>query len=217
VVVALADWISSARRLAPPERAAALLAADQMAGSQAMVYVRAQRQDSSRLALARLGAVFARDQLGGGYNYTHNWLDEALQLDRAGPVGTLATLALLRIGFNETGMCGGGSESFRQVITTGEQLLAGALDTATAAEVHRLVGDAYADIVALASGTGMEYADSATYASEAPAARRSAVAHYRQALALDRVSAEAHAAWLEAWRLLAGLPPTTTRFFCVYD
>jgi hypothetical protein len=28
---------------------------------------------------------------------------------------------------------------------------------------------------------------------------------------------EARWAWLEAWRLIAGLPPTTTHFFCVYD
>jgi hypothetical protein len=216
-VITLADWISSARRLAPPQRAAALLAADQVAGSQAMIYVRAQRQDSGRLALARLGAVFARNELGGGYNYTHNWLDEALQLDRTGPVGTLATVALLRIGFNETGMCGGGSEAFRQVIATGEQLLAGHLDTVTTAEVHRLVGDAYADIVALATGDGAGYADSPAYLAEAPAARSSAIGHYRKALALERTSPEARTAWLEAWRLLAGLPPTTTHYFCVYD
>lgn len=216
-VVALADWLSSARRLAPRERAAALLAADQVAGSHAMAYVRAQRQDSGRLALERLGAVYAYDQLGASYNYTHNWLDEALRLDRDGPVETLATVALLRVGFNETGMCGGGSEAFRQVIATGERLLGGRLDTATAAEVHRLVGDAYADIVALATGDGAGYADSTVYLAEAPAARRSAIDHYRKALALDHVSPEAREPWLEAWRLLAGLPPTTTHFFCVYD
>jgi hypothetical protein len=214
-VVVLADWFSSARRLAPPQRAAALLAADQVVGSRAMTDVRAQRRDGGRLALARLGGVFVRDKLGDGYNYTHNWLDEALRLDQDGPVGTRATLALLRMGFNETGMCGGGSQAFHQGIETGERLLAGHLDTATAAEVHRLVGDAYADIVTLA--TGGAGPDSAAYADAGPAARKSAISHYRQALALERVSPEARTAWLEAWRLLAGLPPTTTHFFCVYD
>jgi len=63
----------------------------------------------------------------------------------------------------------------------------------------------------------LDYADSAAYTAGAPAARRSAIAHYRQALALDRSSPEAREAWLEGWRLLAGLPPTTTHFFCVYD
>jgi hypothetical protein len=217
VLVALKDWITSARELPPARRAGALLAADQITGSGAMLYVRSQAEDSTRLALERVGATFTRDELSGGYNYTHNWLDEALRLDPSGPVGKLATLALLRNGFNETGMCGGGSEAFRRVIATGEQLLADALDTATAAEVHRLVGDAYADIVALAAGGGSGYADSAAYLGEAPAARSSAIVHYRQALALDHVSQEARAAWLEAWRLIAGLPPTRTHFFCVYD
>lgn len=217
VVVVIQDWIASARPLAAPQRAAALLAADQFLGSAPMLFVRAQRQDTSRVAYERLGAVFARDELGGGYNYTHNWLDEAMRVDPQGPISRLGELALLRIGFNETGMCGGGSEAFRRVITAGERLLGGPLDTATAAEVHRLVGDAYADIVALAAGAGSEYADAAAYVGEAPTARNRAISHYRQALALDHVSQEASSAWLEAWRLIAGLPPTTTHFFCVYD
>jgi hypothetical protein len=216
-VEVIRTWTTAGRALAPPRRAAALLAADQVLGSQPMTYVRAQRQDTARIAYEKLGAEFARDELGGGYNYTHNWLDEALRLDPHGPVGRLATLALLRSGFNEAGMCGGGSEAFRKVITTGEQLLAGDLDSSTGAEVHRLVGDAYADIVALAAGAGSEYADSAAFLADAPAARDSALAHYRKALALERVSPEARWSWLEAWRLLAGLPPSTTHFFCVYD
>lgn len=216
-VVVIRDWTMGARSLAASRRAAALLAADQVLGSGPMVYVRAQRQDTSRVEYEQLGAVFVRDELGGGYNYTHNWLDQGLTLDAKGPVGRLATLALLRSGFNETGMCGGGSEAFRRVITTGERLLTGDLDTATAAEVHRLVGDAYADIVALAAGDGAGYADSTDYLAEAPAARVKAITHYRTALALDRLSPEARSAWLEAWRLIAGLPPTTTHFFCVYD
>ncbi len=217
-VAALRDWIASARTLDAPHRAAALLAADQVLGSRALIYVRAQREDSAtRMALQRVGAAFIYDELGGGYNYAHTWLDEALRLDPHGRAGTLATLALLRSGFNETGMCGGGADAFRKVIETGEQFLAGAVDSAAGAEVHLLVGDAYADIVALASGAGLEYADSAAYAAEAPEARRKAITHYRQGLALDPTSLEAGAAWLEAWRLLAGLPPTTTHFFCVYD
>ncbi|HEV2750880.1 MAG TPA: hypothetical protein VGV12_10205 [Gemmatimonadales bacterium] len=53
--------------------------------------------------------------------------------------------------------------------------------------------------------------------SSATAARSSAITHYRKALALEQTSPEARWAWLEAWRLIAGLPPTTTHFFCVYD
>ncbi|MGH7699741.1 MAG: hypothetical protein ACREMJ_04365 [Gemmatimonadales bacterium] len=51
----------------------------------------------------------------------------------------------------------------------------------------------------------------------APEARRKAIAYYRQAFALDRTSGRARRAWTEAWRLVAGLPPGRTHFFCVYD
>jgi len=117
------------------------------------------------------------------------------------------------------GMCGGGEDPMHRVIAAGEGLLAQVppLDPRTAAEVHRLVGDAYADIVALAAGAGMEYTDTVTYVAEAPAARRNGIAHYRQSFVGDRDSPEARDAWLEAWRLIAGLPPSTTHFFCVYD
>ncbi len=214
----LGDWIAVAQGLDASHRAAALLAADQALGSGAMAYVLAQDEDSARRrALQGLGAKFVRDELGGGYNYAHTWLDEARRLDPAGRVGQLATVALLRIGFNETGTCGGGEEPFRRVSAAGERLLGSLTDSALAAEVHVLVGDAYADVVALASGAGEEYADPSAYAASAPEARRKAIQHYREGIARAPGRPEARVAWLEAWRLLAGLPPTTTHFFCVYD
>jgi hypothetical protein len=216
-VTVLRDWVDGSRTLEPTRRAAALLAADEAVGSAGMTYVRAQRQDSGRAELQRLGATFDHDELGGSENYTHNWLAEALRLDPDGPVGRLATLAEMRRGFNDNGMCGGGNDPFRRVIKAGERLLAGTPDGPTAAELHRLVADGYADIVALAAGAGGEYADSSGYVAEATAARASAIAHYRASLVLDHATPEAGQAWLEAWRLLARLAPTTTHFFCVYD
>ncbi|HEX4575232.1 MAG TPA: hypothetical protein VH158_08875, partial [Gemmatimonadales bacterium] len=117
----LGDWMATTRGLDAPHRAAALLAADQVLGSAGVEYVLAQGTDSApRLALEALGAGFARDELGGGYNYAHTWLDVARRLAPSGRVGSLATLALLRMGFNETGTCGGGAEAFRQVSAEGE-------------------------------------------------------------------------------------------------
>lgn len=60
---------------------------------------------------------------------------------------------------------------------------------------------------------------SRAYGAPRPAtnSRRRAIAHYRAGLALDRSSPAARAAWLAAWRLTAGVPPSTTHFFCVYD
>lgn len=214
----LGDWITASRGLDATHRAAALLAADQVLGSRPLVFVLAQDSGgAARRALGPLGARFVHDELGGGENYAHTWLDEARRLDSLGRAGQLATLALLRLGFNETGMCGGGQEPSQRVSAVGEQLLRSALDSATTAEVHLLVGDAYADVVALAAGAGRNYADPAAYTTAAPEARRRAIQHYRQGIAFDPLSPDARGAWLEAWRLLAGLPPTTTHFFCVYD
>jgi hypothetical protein len=214
----LTDWITASQGLDAPHRAAALLAADQIIGSGAVGYVLAQDSAAPiREALTGLGARFAEDRLGGGETYTHTWLDEAQRLDSAGPVGRLATLVLLRLGFNRSGMCGGTENASRRVSAMAEQQLGSAADPVEVAELHVLAGNGYADIVALASGVGQEYADSSAYAPAAPEARRRAIQHYRQGLRLDARSSDSRAAWLTAWRLLAGLPPTGTHFFCVYD
>jgi hypothetical protein len=216
VVPVLTDWITASRGLDPPHRAAALLAADQVLASRAVVYVLDQDSaERARRALTELGAQFVHDELGRSENYAHTWLDEARRLDSAGRAGQLATLALLRLGFNETDMCGGGEKPSQRVSAAGEQLLRSLTDAAVAAEVHVLAGNGYADVVALAAGAND--ADSSTYTAAAPDARRRAIQHYRQAIALDPRAPDAAAAWVEAWRLLAGLPPTTTYFVCVYD
>jgi hypothetical protein len=84
------------------------------------------------------------------------------------------------------------------------------LSAAWSSRTTILVGDGYADVVALAAGAGANYTDSSAYTAAAPEARRLAIRHYRQAIALHPRSPDAHDAWLEVWRLLAGLPPTTT-------
>jgi hypothetical protein len=46
------------------------------------------------------------------------------------------------------------------------------------------------------------------------ALRRNAITHFRAFLAQNPNAPEASAAWREAWRLLAGLPPSPTHFAC---
>jgi hypothetical protein len=122
-------------------------------------------------------------------------------------------------GFDETGMCSAGEEEFSQVIQQGESLLAGAraLPSATLSSLHFMVGDAYATIVWLAKTTDSGYHDPKKYQPMAESARAKALEHYRAAFRLERGTARAQKAWKEAWRLAAGLPPTSGRYFCVYD
>jgi hypothetical protein len=44
--------------------------------------------------------------------------------------------------------------------------------------------------------------------------RRDAIDHFRAFLEENRESPEANSAWREAWRLLAGLPPSPIHFAC---
>jgi hypothetical protein len=209
-IAALGRWLAMAANLKSDQHAAALFVAD------GVVPERLDEDDSvTSHAYADLGVKFVRSELAGSNNYTHGLLEGALRLDPNGPIGEMATIELLDRGFDLTGMCGGGG--FDQVIKVGEPFVGRLTTPGAKARVLFLLGDAYADIVALAAGAGQDYVDSSDFSARAPSARRKAIAYYRQGLALDRVSAKAGAAWLEGWRLLAGLPPSRTRFFCVYD
>ena len=82
-------------------------------------------------------------------------------------------------------------------------------DAATAAQIHFIIGDANATIFALAGGTEPDYGDPSEYQPEAPAARHNGLEHYRAGLAIDGTSDNAKLAWLQAWKISAGLLPVT--------
>jgi len=208
-IAAIARWLATAGNLESTRRAAALFVAD------GVVPERLDENDSvTSRAYGNIGVKFVRSELAGSNNYAHGLLEESLRLDQNGPIGQLATMEQLNRGFDLTGMCGGG---FEDVIKTGEPFLSRLTTAGAKARVLFLLGDAYSDIVALAAGEGQDMADTADFVARAPNARRKAIAYYRQGLALNRESVQARAAWLEAWRLLAGMPPSRTHFYCVYD
>jgi hypothetical protein len=215
---ALRDWLEASKTLDPMHRAAALLAADQLLGVGAVRYVLAQDTLAPIVdSLKTIGAGFAEDHLGGGQAYTHTWLDQAQRLDSTGPAGRLATLALLHLGLDRSGMCGGTELASQRISALAEDLLRSTRDSSEALELHLLAGNGYGDIVALAAGAGDEYADTSAYVAAAPAARTHAIDHYRRALALSSGAALRQSLWLETWRMLAGLPPSRVYYFCVYD
>jgi len=208
-IAAIGKWLAPAADLDSAQRAAALFVVDGVVPEQL------DGNDSvTREAYGKLGLEFVHSPLAGSYNYAHTLIEEALRLDPNGPTGDLATIELLNRGFDLTGTCRGG---FEEVIRAGEPFLGRVAAPGAKAHVLFLLADAYADIVALAAGIAADYVDPADFMARAADARRQAIAYYRQGLALDRTSAKARAAWPEAWRLLAGLPPRRTHFFCVYD
>lgn len=208
------DWVTAAQARGARERAAALLVAD-LALDLPGLRVIVASDSTARKVLGALGAEFAYAELGEIWLYTHSWRRMAQRLVPSGPIADLALLSQVEIGFDDAGMCSAGEEEFRRVIAEGEPFLLRLQERSDRAELHYLLGLAYADIVGLADGIS-EYG-SPDYAAEVPAARARGIQHLRQALSLDPRGRNARHAWVTAWRLQAGLPPLSLRFFCVYD
>lgn len=101
VLPALRAWVNAVKSLAPARRAAGLYVADRLLNAASdMGWPELIGKDKTELrdALVRLGAVFGYDTLGGCYNYSSNWLNEARELDPEGTVGQMAVLVALARG-----------------------------------------------------------------------------------------------------------------------
>lgn len=219
VVQTLGDWLAKTDSLSPLQKAAALLAADQVLNEVQHSFRVSDYQEgaATREALSKRGAEFNESILAGGIQYTQSWLSAAQRMDPDGPVGDLAFRILMEKGFDTSGTCRGGSRQYEKVIEEGEKYLKKPFDSAAGQAVELMVAEAYRDIVGLAEGLGREYADPQDYKDAAPEARRKAIEHYRAALSQAPDTVENRADWSDAWRLIAGLPPAHIRFYCIYD
>lgn len=215
----LARWVDAAAALPPARRAAALYAADRVLERALCAYGACDdRADSGALdPLRARGARFAWAELGVGWLYERSWLMQARLLDRDSPLGNRIFLHQLGHAFDFSGTCEGGMDGWERVVANAERYLERLPESAIAAEVHFLAGEAWTDVVALAAGAAGDYADTSRYAPRAREARTRALAHYRAAIAARPASPLAQAAWRRAWWLLSALPPASVRFFCVYD
>ncbi len=218
IVRTIAKWVSASAKLPPRQRAAALFAADQLFSESGGAFWEKEDDPLARMLIEQ-GAEFKPYAIGDGFAYQHTWLKQARTIDPDGPVGESAFYTLMTMGFETSGMCiEQGGEGFRAVISEGSRYLQQHPRTAMAADIHLMMADAYADIVALADGGGYDSSDSKKYVAEAPSARLRAIDEYRAAIRdtrLDTVSA--NRAWTSAWSLLAGIARRGTRFYCVYD
>jgi hypothetical protein len=223
VVPMLGMWINAAKSLPPSRRAASLYVAHRLLSAAEDVSMISggwnelwgKDKTELRAILGKLGAKYEYAELGGIYEYSNNWLEEARELDPNGPVGEMDVLDALargrapQIGKDQQ------ADIFHTVIADGEWLLARNPDAATAAQIHFIIGDAYADMVALADGGEPDYGESFSK-EEGNAARVKALEHYRAGLVVDGVSENAKDAWLQAWNISAGLMPTT-RYIYIDD
>jgi hypothetical protein len=210
----LQEWIDAIGPLPSARRAAGLLAADRLLAVSDWRLAKPPEKSEQRSQLQLLGAVFQANNFANDYFYTRSWEKQARELDANGPVGQMATL-----GFMARGSCeenGSDSNLFRKIILEGEGLLAKTLDAGTAAQVHFMVGEGYSDIVAIAGGLEGD-GDFSARPGEGPIERGKALFHYRAGLAVDQTSDGARSAWMQAWRLSAGLLPALQRYACGSD
>src|SRR5205823_2928691 len=219
VVDALKQWLSTSRRRGRRQYAAALLAADislDLSLDLSTQFLNTE-DEAIRKRLKAIGANFVYAQLDG-YVYTHDWLKNALRLDRGGLIGDLSLISMMEKGFDISGMCvDTGYEGSGRVIFEGERFLSRSRNRKLRARVHLLVAEAYSDVVALSDGQGEDYVAAAKYKRAAPWARLMAIAHYRSVLRMSHSPRNSKRIWKQLWRLLAGAPPTGTNFLCVYD
>ena len=219
LVEAIVQSLDRSSELPAARGAASYLAAD-------LILVEAMRPagldeeglDAQRAALEKYGAAFEHSHLGGMFVYTRSWAKQALRDAPRSRAGEIAFLTLMEEGFETSAGCSDqDGKGFRAVIARGEQHIAENPGSTINAEVHTLVAQAYSDIVRLANGGAYQSEERAEYVGEAEAARALAIRHYQAALAKGLAGPVARDAWTHAWRLMAGLIPTRTWFYCVYD
>ena len=216
ILDAINGWLASAPTPSV-RRAAALFVADRLLAESGIGWGK-DENPPIRQQLEALGAQFNWIELGGTWLYAHSWLRESLETDPDGRIGDLAFITLMERGFETSGMCRDqGGDGFHAVIGEGSDFLSRKPDSPLTSYVHLLMAQAWGDIVRLSNGGGYDQSV-ASDKSEETYARGQAIDEYRLAFAspIQRPAKEREA-WRNAWRMMAGLSPTRTYFYCVYD
>ncbi len=194
-------WLRASRSLPPQRRAAALLLADSYV---ACVPISSQR-------LIQLGAKFGAGCPQDGPTYSHNFRDQAEKLDPQGPAGELAGLASLADPCSLKG-----ARSWPDLlIEKGERMLSEFPQDQWTPWIHYAIARAHDVRLSFAypGGDPLEEAPHLTRAAM-PRERHAAIEHFERFIEQKPDASESVFAWQEAWRLLAGLPPSQIHFGC---
>jgi hypothetical protein len=209
-VIRLRKWLEVAKLRSPQQRAAALLLADLYVENAQLGYATKPYVEPVEF-YKRLGADYDK-----GGNYVHNFLDQAEKMDNGGEVSELAALWALS---DECSYID--KRPWPDVaIEKAESFLARFPSDRWTPYVHYALARAHsAKLVWSYPGGNAESADHDYVAYPLPSAAQdhegdAAVDHFRAFLDAKPEGPEVAFAWLEVWRLTAGLPPSPIGWGC---
>ena len=217
--VVLRSLLNLDPRLTRDQQVGRLLVADWLLAiaSESAVYWGYDGREKTRALLTSLGVGLHEDHLDG-WLYDRAWLAQALAMGGKGPAADRAFLDAMRYGFEFAGACGAGHQ-VDDVIRRGNAYLAGHPGSPIRGEVHLMIAEAYSDVVSLSSGA--EYGgggeDTTRYAPQRASARVHAIGHSREGFRLAGSLPRSRDDCDNVWRLIAGISPLRTTFYCVYD
>lgn len=165
--------------------------------------------------LTGLGPKFEESHMDGWW-HNHFWLTEALAVGGNGPAANVAFLNGMDRAFEVLSDCGRGHQ-VDDVIERGSTFLASHPNSPIRGDVELMLAEGYRDAVLLGLGGGYDGEVDPHFAPLRDAYRHEAVAHFRNAFRLIGASPRARFDRPEAWRLIAGLGPMSTHFYCVDD
>lgn len=194
----LIRWVEAAQGLPRTRKAAALALADLIVSTAPF----AMPDDFMTTPLGK-----RLTQLGAG---PHTWRSQAEQMDPTGAAGEIARVAHVE---NPCAFDDGHNNWQDGLINSGEKLLRDFPVSRWKSYIHLTLARTYtAKLILTYPDIDLNGANRPT---DPEALRRNAIAHFRAFLVEEnREAAEASSAWREAWRLLAGLPPSPTHFAC---
>ncbi len=194
-------WMRWAGDLDPPRRAAALLVADSFAACNAV---------NSPL-WKPLGAMFETRCPQDGRIYSHNLRRRALALDPQGKAGELAGILYLA---DPCFVPGRGLWQDRLIQLDENLLQTYKVDEWSPWICLALARTHASKLVIGYPGDDPEENGLRLTNEQKQAERDQAIGYFRRFLEQKPESSETGEAWREAWRLLAGLPPSPVRFGC---
>jgi hypothetical protein len=201
----------AAPTLAPPRRAAAMLAGD-IALNATFETPAADSNKAILRALPSLGLSLTENAQGYGWENPRAWLWEAYRLDSTGRAGRAAFVELLSLQWPADKSCAG--NEYQRVIDHGEAALAHGDNNPL---ILYYVGSAYKTIYDIAHYDNEEIGRPSGTTPQSEAARLKGIEYFRAALKSLPDRTTRREAWMKAMRMMLHRSGEQPEYLCIED